>query len=38
MQESLEKKITPATDGVVIDHASKNEGEKSVYIVSYGCI
>ena len=37
MEQSLDKKITPATDGVVIDHSSKKEGEKSVYIESYGC-
>jgi hypothetical protein len=34
MEQSLDKKITPATDGVVIDHSSKKESEKSVYIES----
>ena len=37
MEESLEKKITAATDGVVIEHHTKNKAEKSVYIESYGC-
>ena len=35
---SLDKKITPATDGVVIAHKERNrKTEKSVYIESYGC-
>lgn len=37
MEQSLDKKITPATDGVVIDHSTKEVGQKSVYIESYGC-
>ena len=37
MEQSLDKKITAATDGVVIDHSTKKKGEKSVYIESYGC-
>lgn len=37
MEHSLDKKITAATDGVVIDHSTKKKGEKSVYIESYGC-
>ena len=37
MEQSLDKKITAATDGVVIDHSTKKGGEKSVYIESYGC-
>lgn len=37
MEESLEKKITPSTDGVVIDHRSEKNGQKSVYIESYVC-
>ena len=38
MEESLSKKITPETDGVVIEngHTTKNS-DKSVYIESYGC-
>ena len=38
MEESLSKKITPETDGVVIEngHTIKNS-DKSVYIESYGC-
>ncbi len=35
---SQDKKITPATDGVVIAHKERNQKtEKSVYIESYGC-
>ena len=37
MEQSLDKKITAATDGVIIDHSTKKKGEKSVYIESYGC-
>ena len=37
MEQSLDKKITAATDGVVIDHSTKKKGGKSVYIESYGC-
>ena len=37
MEQSLDKKITAATDGVVIDHSAEKKGEKSVYIESYGC-
>ena len=36
MEQSLGKKIT-AADGVVIDHSTKKNGGKSVYIESYGC-
>ena len=38
MEESLSKKITPETDGVVIEngHTTKNS-DQSVYIESYGC-
>ena len=38
MEESLSKKITPATDGVVIDNGGiSGKQDKSVYIESYGC-
>ena len=37
MEQSLDKKITAATDGVVINHSAKKKGEKTVYIESYGC-
>ena len=38
MEQSLDKKITAATDGVVIDHSTIKKGEKSVYIESYVCL
>lgn len=37
MEEQALKKITPATDGVVINSAGKSQTSKSVYIESYGC-
>ena len=38
MEESLSKKITPATDGVVIFNGGiSGKQDKSVYIESYGC-
>ena len=38
MEESISKKITPETDGVVIDNGtSPIKKGKSVYIESYGC-
>ena len=38
MEQSLDKKITAATDGVVIDHSTIKKGEKSVYIEGYVCL
>ena len=32
MEQSLDKKITAATDGVVIDHSAEKKFEQSVYI------
>ena len=37
MEQSLDRKITPATDGVVIEHAKETAHGKKVYIESYGC-
>ena len=37
MEQSLDRKITPATDGVVIEHGKETAHGKKVYIESYGC-
>ena len=37
MEQSLDRKITPATDGVVIEHGKETALGKKVYIESYGC-
>ncbi len=37
MEQSLDKKITAATDGVVIDQPKSQKSNKAVYIESYGC-
>ena len=37
MKQSLDRKITPATDGVVIEHTKETAHGKKVYIESYGC-
>jgi len=37
MEQSLDRKITPATDGVVIEHTKETAHGKKVYIESYGC-
>ena len=37
MEQSLDRKITPSTDGVVIEHGKETAHGKKVYIESYGC-